>query len=300
MKRIKNTFLTLALVLVIAVSGMTSVTWLLKKTETQELDKKTEMLHEEITLNEEETDHLVLVLKALEENNLTKKAVGSGVSIPESKAWDMVERAMDEMQLLGLQDYLYIVGAEGEQWQQCELVADVNNLSLEMYQIRILILEDWYGFEMISILDARSGLLISQDLTFMTREEAVAKLQEGYYSDYVGYYGEYGNVKENGVTSIDGTEENDTVPFAGQSQGDGKWLKKGESDKMMQELGMEYTLKVMLGNANNYYSYNTNFDFSIKKESENYYRMDSRDGEYYLELKQEDRNFHFQLHKFDL
>ena len=56
----------------------------------------------------------------------------------------------------------------------------------------------------------------------------------------------------------------------------------------------------MLANACNYYSYNTNFDFTLKEESEKYYRQESRDGEYYLEFTQEGTNFHFQLHKFDL
>lgn len=299
MKKIKNTLISLGLVFVIAAGGMSSVAFFLKKTEEKELGKKTEMLHEEIVLTEEETDHLALVLKSLEENNLTKKAVGSGVSIPEGKAWDMLEQAMEEMCLLDINEFLPLADGDGEQWQKCELMADVNNLSLEMYQMRILILDDWYGLEMISMLDARSGLLISQNLTFMTQEEAVEKLKEEYYdSTYEGYYNLYGNIGESGEFSIDGNEAVDKK----QTWDNGKNNEelKTDIDDTLIELGIGYNLKAMLENACNYYSYNTNFDFTLKEESEKYYRQQSSDGEYYLEFTQEDTNFHFQLHKFDL
>ena len=65
MKKIRNGFITVLLVFAIAAGGMFSTSWLLGRMERQELERKTEDIHEEITLSEEETDHLVLVLKAL-------------------------------------------------------------------------------------------------------------------------------------------------------------------------------------------------------------------------------------------
>lgn len=299
MKRIKNTLISFGLVFVIAAGGMSSVAFFLKKTEEKELGKKTEMLHEEIVLSEEETDHLALVLKSLEENNLTKKAVGSGVSIPEGKAWDMLEQAMEEMCLLDINEFLPLADGNGEQWQKCELMADVNNLSLEMYQMRILILDDWYGVELISMLDARSGLLISQNLTFMTQEETVEKIQEEYYdSTYGNYYNLYGNQDDGGEFTIEGKNAVGNKQTWDNGQMDEKL--KTDIDNTLIEVGIGYNLKAMLANACNYYSYNTNFDFTLKEESEKYYRQESRDGEYYLEFTQEGTNFHFQLHKFDL
>ena len=61
-----------------------------------------------------------------------------------------------------------------------------------------------------------------------------------------------------------------------------------------------YSLDIMRDYAMMYYSINTNFDFSIEKESGQYYLLKSRDKDYSLEITQENTNFHFQLHKFDL
>ena len=280
MKKIRNGFITVLLVFAIAAGGMFSTSWLLGRMERQELERKTEDIHEEITLSEEETDHLVLVLKALEEDNLINKAEGSGASIPKEKAWTMMRQTLEEMDYLMLYEYFpdfkYLINGE-YQWEKCELLADKNNLSLEIYQISIILVGEAMGVEILSMMDARSGLMISLDLSFTTNEESINKINEENYQNV------YDEVYGDDLAEAYGLEND-----AGIDKDEQMILKTG------------YSLDIMRDYAMMYYSLNTNFDFSIEKESGQYYLLKSRDKDYSLEITQENTNFHFQLHKFDL
>ena len=148
---------------------------------------------------------------------------------------------------------------------------------MEIYQISIILVGEAIGVEIISMMDARSGLLISLDISFTTNEESINKINEENYQ----------NVYDEGYDD-DFAEANGLANDAGIDKDEQMILKTG------------YSLDIMRDYAMMYYSINTNFDFSIEKESVQYYLLKSRDKDYSLEITQENTNFHFQLHKFDL
>lgn len=291
MKRIRNSLLTLALVLVIVLGGMTTSSLMLKKVEAQAVRTETEDAQEEIILTEEETDHLALVLRALEEDNLTKKGVGSGASIPAEKAKNMMQLALEEMGGLMLSDWLpdmeYMM-FQAEQGADCVLLADANNLSLEMYEIESLFYQaSDLCFEIKGILDAQSGLLISLDLSFMDQEEVKERIHDK-------------------VTGVYGSDETASYNMAADAVKEIYGEKKFNAEEIgyysSEELSKVYPLITFAACALMYYFSNTNFEFSLGDVSgkEESYQIYSQDKEYYLEIKKEDLNFHFQLHKFDL
>lgn len=279
MKRIRNSLVTAILALVIAGGGMASSFFLLERVERQALRKETADNQEEIVLTEEETDRLVMLLKTLEEDNLTRIKNGSGASIPVEKARVMMVSALQEMNGLMLEEWVpdlpYLIDELG-QTGRCELYADQNNLSMEVYKITCLYHRSKsFSIEITGILDARSGLLISLNLSFLGEKEWEAREMETAVESYVE---DYADMYEQKAYNDEYTDTAD-------------------------EIQEKYPLDFLVNAALGYYSMNTNFDFFLPAEYEtevDSYRLDSRDGEYYIELTRENADFHFQLHKFDL
>lgn len=281
MKRIRNGLVTALLALMIAGGGMAGAFFLLERVERQALRKETADNQEEIVLTEEETDRLVMLLKALEDDRLTRIRSGNGANIPEEKARSMMTSALEEMNVLMLEGWMpdirYLIDVL-QQIGRCELYADQNNFSVEVYKITYLYRgnKNFY-FEITGMLDASSGLLVSLNLSFLGEEEWEEKNKEensGISADYEEYSALYSDIYDRKAYSY-----------------------------YAEDLQQEYPLDFLLDSALGYYSMNTNFDFSLPKEYEvgaDYYRMDSRDGEYYIELTRDHGDFHFQLHKFDL
>lgn len=278
MKRIRNSLVTALVALLIAGGGMASSFFLLQQVERQVLKKETEENQEEIILTEEETDRLVMLLKALEEDNLTRIRTGNGANIPEEKAVNMMGNALSEMGGLRLEEYVpdipYLFG-EFMNTDRCELYADKNNRSMEVYKLTYLYQRDPdLSVEITGILDARSGLLISLNLAFLGKNEWERKIEAE--SDAAAWAREYENYSK---------EYNEEIYYTAE------------------EIRAIYPLELLLDSAAQYYAMNTNFDFFMSEEEKagaDCYRLESQDGEYYIELTRDQENFHFQLHKFDL
>lgn len=290
MKRIRNGLVTAVLALCIALGGMASSDFMLNNVEKQAVKKETETSQEEIVLTEEETDHLALVLKALEKDQLIRKSSGSAANIPEEKAWEMMQIGISQLNCLMLYEYipdfdLLLFG--GFAHRTCELLTSESNTSVEMYRLTYAYYRDEdFSFEISGVMDARSGLLVSMDLTFMDGDA----WEEKYGSEEQKIYDVYGN-SLNELESYDKQYKNS------------KSLAWNEEPVTSKKLGEIYSLDFLVEGAVAYYPMNTNLEFKMNESQEwgkENYRFESWDGEYYLEFDRKDTNFRFQLHKFDL
>lgn len=284
MKRIKGGLVTVLLALLIAGGGMAFSFFSLERVEQQALRTETTDNQEEIILTEEETDRLVILLNALEEDNLIRIKDGNGANIPEEKAWTMMATALMEMNYLMLGDYwfpdVYDIERKG---YACELYADKDNRSVEVYRITICLWSgEEFSIDVSGILDARSGLLLSLQLSFTE-----APNQEEYAAE---------SAAESGTAADLGKYKED---YNGDTQIDAETFKE------------EYPLDYLVACVLEYYGRNTNFNFYANTDFDFYasykydetadcFRLEDEAGEYYVEVARDDVGFHFQLHKFEL